>query len=109
MLKDSLRNVKGRSFHCLLCVIHKTFHGSCEMTLLIVSNTNLLANESVSGFLNAAVNQIAADLIKGVDIDINLKTVDDDPSAVRTDLNIMLGKSFLNDRFMSLISFSRAT
>jgi len=64
-----------------------------------VSNTNLLANESVSGFLNAAVNQIAADLIKGVDIDINLKTVDDDPSAVRTDLNIMLGKSFLNDRF----------
>lgn len=62
------------------------------------TNTNLLANESVSGFLNAAVNDIAADLIKGVDIDINLKTINDDPSAVRTDLNIMLGKAFLNDR-----------
>ena len=63
-----------------------------------VANTNLLANKSVSGFLNAAVNQIAADLIKGVDIDINLKNVDDDPAAIRTDLNVMLGKSFLNDR-----------
>jgi hypothetical protein len=61
-------------------------------------NTNLLANESVSGFLNAAVDQLAADLIKGVDIDINLKSVDDDPSAKRTDLNVALGKSFLNDR-----------
>ena len=70
------------------------------------SNKNLLANESVSGFLNAAVNEIAADLIKGVDIDINLKTVDDDPSAVRTDLNLMLGKAFLNDRLN--VSFGKS-
>ena len=62
------------------------------------NNTNLIANQSVSGFLNGAINQIAADLIKGIDIDINLKNVDDDPNAQRTDLSVALSKSFLDDR-----------
>jgi polyisoprenoid-binding protein YceI len=62
------------------------------------NNSNLIANESVSGFLNGAINQIADDLIKGIDIDINLKNVDDDPNAKRTDLSVALSKSFLNDR-----------
>ena len=63
-----------------------------------VNATELLANESVSSFLNAAVEQIAGDLITGVDLDVNLKSVDDDPAAKRTDLNVALGKTFLNDR-----------
>jgi translocation and assembly module TamB len=58
----------------------------------------LLGNESVSNFLNGAINQIANDLIKGVDVDVNLKNVDDDPNAQRTDLNVMVGKTFLDDR-----------
>ncbi len=58
----------------------------------------LLSNESVSNFLNGAINQIANDLIKGVDVDVNLKNVDDDPNVQRTDLNVALGKSFLDDR-----------
>ncbi len=58
----------------------------------------LLGNSSVSGFLNGAINQIAADLIKGVDVDVNLKSVTDDPNAQRTDLNVALGKNFLKDR-----------
>ena len=58
----------------------------------------LLGNQSVSGFLNGAINQIADDLIKGVDVDVNLKSVTDDPNAQRTDLNVMLGKNFLHDR-----------
>jgi hypothetical protein len=62
------------------------------------NNRSVLANESVSGFLNGAINQIAADLIKGIDIDINLKNVDDDPNAQRTDLSVALSKSFLDDR-----------
>ncbi len=61
-------------------------------------NNNLLANESVSGFLNAAVEQLAQNLFKGVDLDINLKTVDDDLSSQRTDLNVALAKTFLDDR-----------
>ena len=59
---------------------------------------NLLSNASVSNFLNGAINQIANDLIKGVDVDVNLKNVDDDPNAQRTDLSVALGKNFLNDR-----------
>lgn len=62
------------------------------------SSSNLLANESVSSFLNAAIDQLSADLIKGVDLNIDLKAVDDDPAAQRTDLKVNLGKSFLNDR-----------
>jgi translocation and assembly module TamB len=58
----------------------------------------LLSNESVSTFLNGAINQIANDLIKGVDVDVNLKNVDDDPNAQRTDLDVMVGKTFLDDR-----------
>lgn len=62
------------------------------------SGSGILANESVSNFLNGAINQIAADLVKGVDIDINLKNVDDDPNAQRTDLNVAVSKTFLDDR-----------
>ena len=61
-------------------------------------NTNLFTNASVTGFLNAAVEQLAGNIIKGVDIDISLKNVDDDPAAKRTDLNVGLAKSFLDDR-----------
>lgn len=59
---------------------------------------NLLNNASVSGFLNGAINQIANNLIKGVDVDINLKNVGDDPNAQRTNLDVAVGKTFLDDR-----------
>lgn len=58
-----------------------------------------VVKESVSRFLSDAVNQLAADLIKGLDINVNLKTVDDYSTATqRTDLSINLSKRLLNDR-----------
>lgn len=58
-----------------------------------------VVKESVSRFLSDAVSQVAADLIKGVDVDVNLKTVDNYTDATqRTDLNLALSKRFLNDR-----------
>lgn len=58
-----------------------------------------VVKESVSRFLSDAVSQIAADLIKGVDVDVNLKTVDNySDQSQRTDLNLALSKRFLNDR-----------
>lgn len=58
-----------------------------------------IVKESVSRFLSDAVNQIASDLIKGVDIDVNLRTIDDYSSATqRTDLGLALSKRFLDDR-----------
>lgn len=71
-----------------------------------IINSGLLANASVTGFLNSAVQQLANNLIKGVDIDVNLKSVDDDPTAKRTDLNVTLGKNFLNDRLN--VSFEKS-
>jgi len=58
-----------------------------------------VVKESVSRFLSDAVNQLAADLIKGLDINVNLKTVDDYSTATqRTDLSVALSKRLLNDR-----------
>jgi hypothetical protein len=62
-------------------------------------SADAVVKESVSRFLSDAVSQIAADLIKGVDIDVNLRTVDNYSDATqRTDLNLALSKRFLNDR-----------
>jgi translocation and assembly module TamB len=58
-----------------------------------------IVKESVSRFLSEAVNQLAAGLIKGVDLDVNLKTVDDYSSATqRTDLSVGLTRRMLDDR-----------
>ncbi|MDP1844757.1 MAG: translocation/assembly module TamB domain-containing protein [Sediminibacterium sp.] len=61
--------------------------------------TDKVVKESVSRFLSDAVSQIASDLIKGVDIDVNLRTIDDYSSSTqRTDLGLAISKRFLDDR-----------
>ncbi len=60
-----------------------------------------IARQSVSKFLSAALDQIASDLIKGVDIDLNLNSYRDYSSGdeqQRTDLNIGVTKRFMDDR-----------
>lgn len=64
---------------------------------------NDLARQSVSQFLSSALNEIANDLIKGVDIDLSLNSYQDYSglgSSQRTDLNLQLSKSFMNDRLV---------
>ena len=64
-------------------------------------NFSDLARQSVSGFLSSALNEIAGNLIKGVDIDLNLNTYRDynnGGNAQRTDLNVALSKTFLDNR-----------
>ncbi|MEP7238168.1 MAG: translocation/assembly module TamB domain-containing protein, partial [Ferruginibacter sp.] len=64
-------------------------------------NFSDLARQSVSGFLSSALNEIAGNLLKGVDIDLNLNTYRDynnGGNAQRTDLNVALSKSFLDNR-----------
>ncbi|MBK7885720.1 MAG: translocation/assembly module TamB domain-containing protein [Chitinophagaceae bacterium] len=59
------------------------------------------ARESVSKFLSSALDQVAADLFKGVDIDLNLNSYQDYSSGdqrQKTDLNVAVSKNFLNDR-----------
>ena len=72
-------------------------------------NTNDAVKQSVSKFLAEAVNQIAADLIKGVDINLDLKNYQGDAatnSANRTDLNVELSKQLLNDRLIVTVGKS---
>lgn len=61
--------------------------------------TNQVVKESVSRFLSDAISHLAADLIKGVDIELNLRTVANYSDATqRTDLDLALSKRFLDDR-----------
>ncbi|MFP5039814.1 translocation/assembly module TamB domain-containing protein [Parasediminibacterium sp. JCM 36343] len=67
------------------------------------TTTNDAVVQSVSKFLAEAVNQIAADLIKGVDVNLDLKNYEGDATtntAARTDLNVALSKQLMNDRLI---------
>ncbi|MBC7849813.1 MAG: translocation/assembly module TamB domain-containing protein [Chitinophagaceae bacterium] len=58
-----------------------------------------VAKESVSRFLTEAVNQIADELIKGVDLDINLRNYEaTDNTISRTDVDVAVSKRLLDDR-----------
>lgn len=67
------------------------------------SDLSTVARQSVSRFLSSALNQIASDLIKGIDIDLNLNSYNDfsnGGNTQRTDLNVAVSKKFLNDRLI---------
>ncbi len=60
-----------------------------------------MALQSVSNLLSQQLNNLADDLIQGVDIDFGLDTQDDYSSGsknTRTDLNVAVSKRLLNDR-----------
>lgn len=60
-----------------------------------------LARQSVSGFLSSALNEIAGDIFKGIDVDLNLNSYNDysnGGNTERTDLNVAVSKSFANNR-----------
>ena len=60
-----------------------------------------LARQSVSKFLTSALDNIASDLFKGLDVDLNLDSYKDysrGDAQQRTDLNVAVSKSFINDR-----------
>jgi translocation and assembly module TamB len=62
---------------------------------------NDIARQSVSQFLGDALNEIAGNLLKGVDIDLNLNSYRDysnGGNAQRSDLNVALSKTFLDDK-----------
>ncbi len=60
-----------------------------------------VAYESVSKFLSSALNQVANDLFKGIDVDLSLNTYNDyatGDAQQRTDFNVAVTKRFLDDR-----------
>ncbi|MBC7643070.1 MAG: translocation/assembly module TamB [Flavobacterium sp.] len=60
-----------------------------------------LARESASKILSQQLNNLAGDLIKGVELDFNLNSTEDYTTGQKqnkTDLNVGLSKTLLNDR-----------
>jgi translocation and assembly module TamB len=64
-------------------------------------NANNALKEGVSSFLTEAMNQVADQLIKNVDVDVNMKTykTNDDPIS-KTDLGVAVSKDLLEDRLV---------
>ena len=68
-----------------------------------------LARESVSKVLSQQLNNLAADLINGVELDFNLDTSQDYTTGTeenRTELNVGLSKKLLNDRLKVTVGSS---
>lgn len=64
-------------------------------------NAEAIARQSVSKLLSNQLDQLASDLIKGVNLDVNLSSSQDyfnGESAKRTDLSLGLSKGFFNDK-----------
>ncbi|HLW62020.1 MAG TPA: translocation/assembly module TamB domain-containing protein, partial [Flavobacterium sp.] len=60
-----------------------------------------MARQSVSKLLSQQLNNLAADLIQGVELDFDLESEDDYSTGAketRTDLNVDVSKRFFNDR-----------
>lgn len=65
------------------------------------TSAETLARQSVSRILSEQLNNLASDLIQGVDLNFNLDSSDDYSSGsknTRTDLNVDISKKLLNDR-----------
>ncbi len=68
-----------------------------------------LARESASKILSQQLNNLAGDLIKGVELDFNLDSTEDYTTGKKenkTDLNVGLSKTLLNDRLKVTVGSS---
>ena len=65
------------------------------------TNTSTMVKQSVSKLMTEQLNRLAADIIKGVDVNFDVNASDDYTTGERqsrTDLNVGLSKRLLNDR-----------
>jgi translocation and assembly module TamB len=64
----------------------------------IGSSAEAIARQSVSQLLSDQLNNLASDLVKGVNLDLDLNSSTDQAAGARTDLNVGLSKAFMGDR-----------
>jgi translocation and assembly module TamB len=99
-LRTDVAEMNKQVFSLLLT---KRFSVTSENNTLESSNLNAsnALKEGVSSFLTEAMNQAADQLIKGVDVDVNMKTykTDDDPTS-KTDLGVAVSKGLMEDRLI---------
>ncbi len=64
----------------------------------IGSSAEAIARQSVSQLLSDQLNNLASDLVKGVNLDLDLNSTTEQGAGARTDLNVGLSKAFMGDR-----------
>ncbi|RZJ74687.1 MAG: translocation/assembly module TamB, partial [Flavobacterium sp.] len=73
------------------------------------TSTESMARQSVSKILSQQLNNLAADLVQGVELEFDLESTDDFTTGQqenRTDLNVGLSKRLLNDRLKVTVGSS---
>jgi translocation and assembly module TamB len=99
-LRNDVAEMNKQVFSLLLT---KQFVATGEQTNLESSNLNAnnALKEGISSFLSDAMNQMADQLIKGVDVDVNVKTYKtaDDPVS-KTDLGVSMSKDLFENRLV---------
>ncbi|ANE50837.1 translocation/assembly module TamB domain-containing protein [Flavisolibacter tropicus] len=106
-LRSDVTEMNKQVFSLLLA---KRFASTTDNNL---ESSNLNANnalkEGVSSFLTEAMNQVADQLIKGVDVDVNMKTykAEDDPIS-KTELGVAMSKDLFQERMVIRIEESFA-
>ena len=73
------------------------------------TSSSSLARQSVSKILSEQLNDLAGNLINGVEIDFDLESTDDYSSGIRqdkTDLSVAVSKKLLNDRLKVTVGSS---
>lgn len=99
-LRSNVTEMNKQVFSLLLT---KRFAGTTGDNSLESSNLNAnnALKEGISSFLTEAMNQAADQLIKGVDVDVNMKTYKsgDDPIS-KTDLGVAMSKDLFEDRLV---------
>ncbi|CAM3452105.1 Translocation/assembly module TamB [Flavobacterium longum] len=73
------------------------------------ATANTLARQSVSKILSQQLNNLAGELIKGVEVNFDLESTEDYTSGSRedrTDLNVAVSKKLLNDRLKVTVGSS---
>ncbi|GLU55802.1 translocation/assembly module TamB domain-containing protein [Dyadobacter frigoris] len=95
-MKQSPSEMNKQAF--ALLITNKFITDQTSSGFNIGSSAEQIARQSVSQLISDQLNNLAGDLVKGVNLDLNLNSSTDQTSGSRTDLNVGLSKAFLNDR-----------
>jgi translocation and assembly module TamB len=95
-MKQSPSEMNKQAF--ALLITNKFITDQASPGFNIGSSAEQIARQSVSQLLSDQLNNLAGDLVKGVNLDLDLNSSTDQVAGSRTDLNVGLSKAFLGDR-----------
>jgi hypothetical protein len=101
-LRNDTSQINKQAFS-LLVANRFTVTGQGDATASSFNPTTALSN-GMSQFLTEAMNEVADDLIKGVDLEVDLKNYKRaDNAETKTDIGLSVSKNYMNDRLVVTI------